>query len=99
MMLYRIPLLTLPIYRIGVVLTELAALATLVSMVAYLRAAWPDSGAECASFLDFAGPALKIPCLTRDAGIAQLVERNLAKVEVASSSLVSRSIIPLGTAT
>ena len=26
-----------------------------------------------------------------DAGIAQLVERNLAKVEVASSSLVSRS--------
>ena len=33
------------------------------------------------------------------AGIAQLVERNLAKVEVASSSLVSRSIFrqgPLG---
>src|ERR1700734_1802403 len=29
------------------------------------------------------------------AGIAQLVERNLAKVEVASSSLVSRSKIPL----
>ena len=28
-----------------------------------------------------------------DAGIAQLVERNLAKVEVASSSLVSRSKI------
>lgn len=27
------------------------------------------------------------------AGIAQLVERNLAKVEVASSSLVSRSIV------
>ena len=27
------------------------------------------------------------------AGIAQLVERNLAKVEVASSSLVSRSIL------
>ena len=26
------------------------------------------------------------------AGVAQLVERNLAKVEVASSSLVSRSI-------
>jgi CDP-diacylglycerol--glycerol-3-phosphate 3-phosphatidyltransferase len=42
MMLYRIPLLTLPIYRIGVGLTELAALATLVSMVAYLRAAWPE---------------------------------------------------------
>ena len=29
------------------------------------------------------------------AGIAQLVERNLAKVEVASSNLVSRSIFPL----
>jgi CDP-diacylglycerol--glycerol-3-phosphate 3-phosphatidyltransferase/cardiolipin synthase len=42
MMLYRLPLLGLPIYRIGVVLTELAALATLVSMVAYLRAAWPE---------------------------------------------------------
>ena len=30
--------------------------------------------------------------LRLNAGIAQLVERNLAKVEVASSSLVSRSI-------
>jgi hypothetical protein len=29
-----------------------------------------------------------------NAGIAQLVERNLAKVEVASSRLVSRSRIP-----
>jgi hypothetical protein len=29
--------------------------------------------------------------VTRNAGIAQLVERDLAKVEVASSSLVSRS--------
>ena len=29
--------------------------------------------------------------MTARAGIAQLVERNLAKVEVASSSLVSRS--------
>ncbi len=28
------------------------------------------------------------------AGIAQLVERNLAKVEVASSNLVSRSNLP-----
>ncbi len=42
MMLYRIRLLSIPIYRVGVVLTELAALATLVSMVAYLRAAWPE---------------------------------------------------------
>jgi CDP-diacylglycerol--glycerol-3-phosphate 3-phosphatidyltransferase len=42
MMLYRLPLISLPIYRIGVALTELAAAATLVSMVAYLRAAWPE---------------------------------------------------------
>jgi CDP-diacylglycerol--glycerol-3-phosphate 3-phosphatidyltransferase len=42
MMLYRVRILTLPIYRIGVVLTELAAAATLISMVAYLRAAWPE---------------------------------------------------------
>jgi CDP-diacylglycerol--glycerol-3-phosphate 3-phosphatidyltransferase len=42
MMLYRAPILGLPIYGIGVVLTELAAAATLVSMVAYLRAAWPE---------------------------------------------------------
>jgi CDP-diacylglycerol--glycerol-3-phosphate 3-phosphatidyltransferase len=41
-MLFRMPLLDLPIYRIGVVLTEIAAAATLVSMVAYLRAAWPE---------------------------------------------------------
>jgi CDP-diacylglycerol--glycerol-3-phosphate 3-phosphatidyltransferase len=42
MMLYRASLLGLPIYRIGVVLTEIAAAATLVSMVDYLRAAWPE---------------------------------------------------------
>jgi CDP-diacylglycerol---glycerol-3-phosphate 3-phosphatidyltransferase len=41
-MLFRLPLLGLPIYKIGVVLTEIAAAATLVSMVAYLRAAWPE---------------------------------------------------------
>ena len=42
MMLYRAPILALPIYRVGVALTEFAAAATLVSMVAYLRAAWPE---------------------------------------------------------
>jgi len=41
-MLFRIPLMGLPIYNIGVVLTEVAAAATLYSMVAYLRAAWPE---------------------------------------------------------
>lgn len=42
MMLYRHDLFGLPLYRIGVWLTMVAALATLVSMVMYLRAAWPD---------------------------------------------------------
>ena len=39
--------------------------------------------------LRFAPPASFVG--SRNAGIAQLVERNLAKVEVASSRLVSRS--------
>jgi CDP-diacylglycerol---glycerol-3-phosphate 3-phosphatidyltransferase len=42
MMFYRSNLLQLPIYNIGVGLTLLAAVLTLVSMVAYMRAAWPD---------------------------------------------------------
>jgi CDP-diacylglycerol---glycerol-3-phosphate 3-phosphatidyltransferase len=42
MMLYRWELLGLPIYLLGVICTEVAAAATLVSMVAYLRAAWPE---------------------------------------------------------
>jgi hypothetical protein len=41
--------------------------------------------------LTASGLPMKIAALENDAGIAQLVERNLAKVEVASSSLVSRS--------
>jgi CDP-diacylglycerol--glycerol-3-phosphate 3-phosphatidyltransferase len=42
MMLFRWDLLGLPIYTLGVVMTELAAAATLISMGAYLRAAWPE---------------------------------------------------------
>ena len=42
LMLYRLPLLGLPIYELGVALTEVAAAATLVSMGVYLRAAWPE---------------------------------------------------------
>ena len=42
MMLYRWPLVGMPTYRIGVALTVVAAAATLVSMLAYLRAAWPE---------------------------------------------------------
>ena len=45
------------------------------------------------SFLKIAkmAPVLTMTQRNNNAGIAQLVERNLAKVEVASSSLVSRS--------
>jgi CDP-diacylglycerol---glycerol-3-phosphate 3-phosphatidyltransferase len=42
MMLFRWDLVGLPTYKAGVALTVIAALATLVSMVAYLRAAWPE---------------------------------------------------------
>jgi CDP-diacylglycerol--glycerol-3-phosphate 3-phosphatidyltransferase len=42
MMLYRWDLLGLPIYHLGLVLTVVAAVLTLVSMLDYLRAAWPD---------------------------------------------------------
>jgi CDP-diacylglycerol---glycerol-3-phosphate 3-phosphatidyltransferase len=42
MMFYRSALWGLDIYMIGVGLTLLAAVLTLVSMVSYMRAAWPD---------------------------------------------------------
>jgi CDP-diacylglycerol--glycerol-3-phosphate 3-phosphatidyltransferase len=41
LMLYREPLLTLPVYRIGEWLVYVAAAITLWSMIDYLRAAWP----------------------------------------------------------
>jgi CDP-diacylglycerol---glycerol-3-phosphate 3-phosphatidyltransferase len=42
MMLFRQDLFGLPLYWFGVILTEVAAAATLISMAAYLRAAWPE---------------------------------------------------------
>ena len=42
MMFYRSPLWGMDIYRMGVGLTVLAAVLTLVSMLSYMRAAWPD---------------------------------------------------------
>ena len=94
MMLFRQDLLFVPIYEIGLVLTLLAAALTLWSMASYLRAAWPDLWGLAT--LDSNALLLTIRRLTGGsrAGIAQLVERNLAKVEVASSSLVSRSSFP-----
>ncbi|HEX7238323.1 MAG TPA: CDP-diacylglycerol--glycerol-3-phosphate 3-phosphatidyltransferase [Gammaproteobacteria bacterium] len=41
LMLYREPLLGIPIYQIGVLLLYVAAALTLWSMIGYLRAAWP----------------------------------------------------------
>ena len=41
LMLYREPVLTLPVYRVGEWLIYLAAAITLWSMIDYLRAAWP----------------------------------------------------------
>src|SRR6201984_2306090 len=42
LMLYRWPLVGIHTYWLGVILTVVAAVATLVSMVVYLRAAWPE---------------------------------------------------------
>jgi CDP-diacylglycerol--glycerol-3-phosphate 3-phosphatidyltransferase/cardiolipin synthase len=43
LMLYRHDLLfVIPSYRLGLLLTGLAAVLTLLSMVSYLQAAWPD---------------------------------------------------------
>src|ERR1700761_2586473 len=42
MLLFRQNILTIPIYRVGVILPAIAAVLTLWSMVAYLRLAWPE---------------------------------------------------------
>ena len=42
MMLYRWDLFGLPMDSLGLLLTAIAAVLTLISMVDYLRAAWPD---------------------------------------------------------
>jgi CDP-diacylglycerol---glycerol-3-phosphate 3-phosphatidyltransferase len=46
MLLFRHPLLGLPIYALGQWLTVLAAALTLISMALYLRAAWPHLAAQ-----------------------------------------------------
>ena len=42
MLLYRQDLLGLPTYKLGLVLTAVAAVLTLWSMIQYLRVAWPE---------------------------------------------------------
>jgi CDP-diacylglycerol--glycerol-3-phosphate 3-phosphatidyltransferase len=46
MLLFRADLFGLPIYRIGLWLTVIAAIFTLISMGLYLRAAWPHLSAR-----------------------------------------------------
>jgi CDP-diacylglycerol--glycerol-3-phosphate 3-phosphatidyltransferase len=46
MLLFRADLFGLPIYRIGIWLTVIAAALTLFSMALYLRAAWPHLSAR-----------------------------------------------------
>jgi CDP-diacylglycerol--glycerol-3-phosphate 3-phosphatidyltransferase len=41
MMLHEQPFIGLPVYRIGIVLVSVAAALTILSMIGYLRAAWP----------------------------------------------------------
>jgi phosphatidylglycerophosphate synthase len=42
MLLYRQDLFGIPTYKLGLVLTAVAAVLTLWSMVQYLRVAWPE---------------------------------------------------------
>jgi CDP-diacylglycerol--glycerol-3-phosphate 3-phosphatidyltransferase len=42
LLLFRMDLLTIPIYKLGLVLTGVAAVLTLWSMIQYLRLAWPE---------------------------------------------------------
>ncbi len=41
-LIFRMPLFGLPIYEIGLVLLYIAAILTLISMIQYLLAAWPQ---------------------------------------------------------
>jgi CDP-diacylglycerol--glycerol-3-phosphate 3-phosphatidyltransferase len=42
LLLFRQNLLGIPTYKVGLVLTAIAAVLTLWSMVQYLRLAWPE---------------------------------------------------------
>jgi CDP-diacylglycerol--glycerol-3-phosphate 3-phosphatidyltransferase len=42
MLLFNHPLAGIPIYKLGIVLTAIAAVLTLWSMILYLRLAWPE---------------------------------------------------------
>ncbi len=42
LLLFREDLFMIPVYKLGIVLTAVAAVLTLWSMIVYLRLAWPD---------------------------------------------------------
>ena len=42
LLLFREDLLDIPMYKLGLVLTAVAAVVTLWSMILYLMAAWPE---------------------------------------------------------
>ena len=79
--------------RWGTWLIWAAAVLTLISMGYYRKMAWAAAQGRIEGWLqEFAGLAYNSRSQDEgNAGIAQLVERNLAKVEVGSSSLLSRS--------
>ncbi len=52
LMIYSEPFMGLPIFDIGLVIYYLAAILTIVSMVIYLRAAWPIISQIVRQFLD-----------------------------------------------
>ncbi len=90
LMIYRQPLLGLPVYDIGLFLLIFAAGLTLWSMFRYLRGAWPVLQGETLSLTAHRSQA-RIGGLSASCGNSSVVEHNLAKVGVASSNLVSRS--------
>lgn len=70
LMIYRTDLLGLPLYTIGFVLLYVAAILTLVSMIMYLRAAWPSLNGEATAIGEKA--YRPVVCnLTRPAGRLQ----------------------------
>ena len=99
-MVYKNPFMGIDVYAVGFVLLVVAAIMTIWSMIIYLKAAWPfimmdDDRGRTPNRRHFpltvGANRIQSAPLYDPAGIAQLVERNLAKVEVASSNLVSRS--------
>ena len=41
-LVFRVPVFGMPVYQIGLILLYFAAILTLISMIQYLMAAWPQ---------------------------------------------------------